>query len=86
LDGKVTSDCPPLKVHGTVEERQISMALTADASDVFSVAVQKEPARVDLYEIDVDLEKWQLTFEPQCRSTGEPGDAGSSERPDRIVA
>ena len=86
LDGKVTSVCPPLKVHGTVEERQIFMALNADASDVFSVAVQKETARVDPYEIDMELEEWQLTFEPQCRSTGEPGDAGSSERPDRIVA
>ena len=34
------------------------MALNAEFSDVFSVAVQKEPARVDPYEIDVDLEKW----------------------------
>ncbi len=86
LDGEATLDSSPLKVYGSAEEKQISMAHNAEFSDVFSVAVQKEPARVDPYEIDMDLEKWQLTFEPQCRSTGEPGDAGSSERPDRIAA
>jgi len=58
LDGEATLDSSPLKVHGSAEEKQISMALNAEFSDVFSVAVQKEPARVDPYEIDVDLEKW----------------------------
>jgi len=58
LDGEVTLDSPPLKVHGSTEERQICLALNAEFADIFNLTVQKEPARVDTYEIDVDLEKW----------------------------
>ena len=64
------------------------MALNAEFSDVFSVAVQKEPARIDPYEIDVDLEKWNSSRlnRSAARLVSQAGDAGSSERPDRIVA
>ena len=34
------------------------MALIAEFSDIFNLTVQKEPARVDPYEIDVDIDKW----------------------------
>ena len=58
LNGEATLDSPPPKVHGSTEERQICMALNAEFSDIFNLTVQKEPARVDPYEIDVDIDKW----------------------------